>query len=136
MTANAIMRPALALSLEAHAVALFVRILVRTSSLKRAAGVLAGVPRRRAVSADTAASCVAAARQATARVAHPTCLYQSLVAFALLARRGYAVTLHVGARRRQWLEAHAWLTIDGHPYEPETTASYTELWRVLAAPAR
>ncbi len=128
--------PPFALRLEAYVLAVLVRIILRTTSLKRAGALLARVPRRRAGGADTAATCLGAASEAAARVAHPTCLFESLVAFALLARRGYDVVLHVGARREAGLEAHAWVTIAGRPCQPEALLGYTEFWRVVAASGR
>lgn len=128
-------RPSLALRAEALVLAAVARVVVRAGSLKRAGTLLARIPRR-AAPADPVASCLAAARDAAARAAHPTCLYESLIAFALLARRGYAVELHLGAKRSERLEAHAWISIDGRPCGREAIEGYTEIWHVVPASPR
>jgi hypothetical protein len=122
--------------MEAYVLAALVRVAVRLWPLKRVAATLASVPRRRGASHESVDACLDAARRAVARVSHPTCFFEALVGFTLLARRGCAVELHVGARRAADLEAHAWLTIDGRPCDPRGSHGYTPVWRVAPAPAR
>jgi hypothetical protein len=126
----------LRLRVEALALAAAVRIAVRGLPLKRVVSLLARVPRRHVASTDSVASCLEAARHAARRLAHSTCLFESLVALGLLARRGYRVELHVGARRVPDLESHAWVSIDGRPCDPESTAGYTAIWHVGPASGR
>lgn len=129
-------RPRAMLLVEAHLFALLVRVAVRVWPLKRVAATFASVPRRPGVPADSVDACLDAARRAVARLSHATCFYEALVGFALLARRGAAVELQVGARRGTGLESHAWLTIDGCPCDPRGSAGYTPVWRVAPAPSR
>lgn len=137
MTAAGTVRPCLALRVEAHVVAVLARVAVRTVSLKTAGAFLAHLPhQRRGTARAPVASCLAAAHEAAAHAAHPTCLFESLVAFTLLARRGHAVELHVGARRSPDLEAHAWVSLDGEPCDAGAAEGYTELWHVATAPGR
>lgn len=128
--------PSLRLRIEAHALALALRVGLRGLALKHVTAALARVPQRRGAPIEPVASCLDAAREAAARAAHATCLFESLVAFGLLARRGYRVELHVGAKRSPELEAHAWVTIDGRPCDPAAAAGYTRIWRVVPAWAR
>lgn len=123
-------RPRALTTVEAHAIAAAVRIGMRWCSLKCVASTLAAVPASRRPGSEPVAGCLAAARAAASRVAHPTCLFESLVAFGLLARRGHAVGLHLGARREEVLESHAWITLDGLPCEPDSANRYTEIWRI------
>ncbi len=128
--------PRLSTRVEALALAAAVRVAVRWFPLKRVASALAAVPVMRGASPENPAGCLAAARAAAGRLAHPTCFYESLVAFGLLARRGYAVRLYIGARHSQDLESHAWVTVDGCPSEPEATAGYTAIWHIAPGASR
>lgn len=132
MTAALIVRPRALTTIEAHAIAAAVRLGVRWCSLRCVVSTLAGVPASRRPGAEPVAGCLAAARAAASRMAHPTCLFESLVAFGLLARRGHAVGLHLGARREreEVLESHAWVTVDGRPCDPDSASRYTEIWRI------
>jgi hypothetical protein len=112
---------------EAIAVAACIRVGLHVLSFRRVAS-LACRPRvRRAARSDDIAPCVAAARRAAARVAYPTCLFESLIALAMLNRRGHAVALHLGARRTSGFEAHAWLTVDGRPVDGTADAAFVPL---------
>jgi Transglutaminase-like superfamily len=128
--------PSLRLRIEAHALALALRVGLRGLALKHVTAALACVPLRRGAPIEPVPSCLAAARDAAARAAHSTCFFESLVAFGLLARRGHRVELHVGARRSPFLEAHAWVTIDGRPCDPGAAAGYTTIWHLVPARAR
>jgi hypothetical protein len=127
--------PRTLLVVEAVFVAVFVRGALRVMPLPRVVALLRGSPFR-SRRADDVESCVAAASAAAARVAHPTCLYRALVAFALLARRGAPVVFHLGADRAPGFGAHAWLSIDGRPLDQDA-GRWPELWqRAAAGPAR
>jgi hypothetical protein len=133
MTAAAVGgRPRALTVIEAHALAAAVRLGLRCCSLRRVASALAAIPASRRQPIEPLPLCLAAARAAASRLAHPTCLFESLVAFGLLARRGYGVELHLGARRGEAFESHAWVTAGGRPCEPEPPPGYTEMWRVAA----
>lgn len=45
---------------------------------------------------------------------HPTCLRQSLATRWLLKRRGLASVTHLGVADVKSMDAHAWVTVDGH----------------------
>jgi hypothetical protein len=123
----------LAIHAEAHAIAGVIRVALRILPLPRVALLLANLPRaRRPVS--TAGECVSAAADAVRRAAHPTCLYTALTAFALLARRGYAPRLVIGAARDGGFGAHAWVIVGGAPVIP-CTRDYAPLWSYGASPA-
>lgn len=115
----------LALRAEAHAVAVLIRLALRLLPLPRIAALLARLPRTRR---DASASdCVSAAAVAARNAAHPTCLYVSLTAFALLARRAYAPRFVIGAAHDPEFDAHAWVTIGGVPVIP-CVREYVPLW--------
>jgi hypothetical protein len=96
------------LRVEALLVACLARAGVRLTTIPRLVRLLARLPRAR--HADGPGACADAARRAVRDAAHPTCLYTSLVAFGLLARRGHDVTFHLGVARAPGFEAHAWLS--------------------------
>ncbi len=111
---------------EAFLLAAVARAGVRCFSVPRVARGLGALPRRRC--RDAVEDCVAAANSGAARAAHPTCLFRSLVAFALLARRGHDAAIHLGAIREDGLSAHAWVTIAGDPVELLKGPAYVSLW--------
>jgi hypothetical protein len=117
---------------EAHAIAGLIRVAVRLLPLPRIAALLARLPRTRRTSSP--GECASAAADAVPRVAHPTCLYTALTAFALLARRGYAPSLLIGAARVGGFDAHAWVIVAGAPVIPGRR-DYTPLWSYAASPA-
>ncbi len=53
------------------------------------------------------------------------CLVRSLVVLRMMARRGVACQLSIGARSDTGFQAHAWVEHDGHPVLP--TLGYTSL---------
>ena len=111
---------------EAHAIACGVRIALQWLSLPRTLELLERLPRTsRAVTSP--AACDFAAAEAARRVAHPTCLYTALTAFALLVRRGYAARLVIGAAPGGDFAAHAWVTIEGRPLT-SAARPYVSLW--------
>lgn len=119
----------LRLRVEAHAIAAAIRVALRLLPLPRLVVCLARLPRVRRA-ADPAA-CACAAAEAAGRVAHPTCLFAALTAFALLARRGYAPQLVIGAARDRSFAAHAWVTVDGTPLTA-CVRDYVPLWCAAA----
>lgn len=136
MTAVPVAPSRLSTRVEAHALAAAVRVAVRWFPLRRVASALGAAPRTRGVSPESVAGCLDAASTAAARLAHPTCLYESLVAFGLLSRRGYAVRLYIGAKRSPDLESHAWVTVDGRPCDPDATTGFTAIWQVAPGAPR
>ena len=118
---------------EALAIAGLVRVAMRILPLPRIAVLLAHLPRTRRT-LGSPSECASAAADAAGRAAHPTCLYTTLTAFALLARRGYAPSLVIGAARDRGFEAHAWLIVGGAPMMPGR-CDYTPLWNYAASPA-
>lgn len=120
------------LRMEAYAIAVLVRVGLRVLTLPRLSGLLAGLPRARDGASERA--CLAAATMAAGGAAHPTCLFTSLIGFALLARRGRDVRLHLGVARTPGFEAHAWLTSASVPLEPVPTTRYTPIWHRAAYP--
>jgi hypothetical protein len=69
------------------------------------------ISRRRTATPARLAWAIAAA---AARIPRSTCLVRALAARRLLARHGYASTLHLGvARAPDGLDAHAWLECQG-----------------------
>jgi hypothetical protein len=118
---------------EAHAIAGLIRVAVRILPLPRIAALLAHLPRtRRTVSSP--GECASAAADGARRVTHPTCLYTALTAFALLARRGHAPSLVIGAARVDGFDAHAWVIVGGAPVMAGRR-DYTPLWSYAASPA-
>jgi transglutaminase superfamily protein len=114
------------LAAEARAIAVLLRVALRLLPLSRVVTMLARIPRSRDRVA-TVADCARAAADATRSVAHPTCLFTSLTAFALLARRGHAPQLAIGAARHGGFDAHAWVTVAGVPVIPNAR-EYSTLW--------
>ena len=121
-------RPGSLLVLEACALAAAVRVGLRLVSLPRLAALLGRLPRTNQGNPEYAGTCLAAASAAAARVAHPTCLFRSLIAFGLLARRGRDVEIHVGASREYGFNAHAWLTLEGMRIDPLDPAHHAGMW--------
>ena len=114
--------------LEMHAAvcAVVVRAALRSGSVPltiRAARIAGWVCRTRA----TAAECALAATLAADRLAHPTCLYRALTAYALLASRHATTTFHLGAAYDGRLTTHAWVSVDGRPLDLEAER-YSLLW--------
>lgn len=110
--------------------ALVIRAALRTGSLPfslRAARVAGALCRTRA----TPRECVMAGAAAANRLAHATCLYRALTAYALLVRRHPGAGFHVGAARAAALAAHAWVTVDGRPLDDEADR-YATLWTAPA----
>ena len=116
----------LAMRVEAHAFAAAIRIALRCMSIPRLVTLVTWVPRaHRPV--GTPDECMRAAEEAAGRVAHRTCLFTALTAFALLARRGHPVRVVIGAARHEGLDAHAWVTVADVPVRGSTRA-YEPLW--------
>lgn len=114
------------LAAEAGALGILLRVALRLLPLPHVMTMLARIPRSRdRVSA--AADCARAAAHAARVVAHPTCLFTSLIAFGLLARRGYAAELVIGAARDGGFDAHAWVTVAGVPLVA-SAREYSPLW--------
>ena len=118
-----------ALRVEAFLLAAIARAALRRFSLPAVARGFGALPRSRRGCPESVDECMAAAALGAARAAHSTCLFRSLVAFALLARRGHAAAVHLGAHREGGLSAHAWVTIDGVAVEPQGASTYVSLWR-------
>jgi len=114
------------LAAEAGALAVLLRVALRLLPLPHVVTMLARIPRSRD-RVTTAAACARAAARASRRVAHPTCLFTSLTAFGLLARRGYAAQLVVGVARDGGFDAHAWVNVAGVPLVP-SAREYSPLW--------
>ena len=79
---------------------------------------------------------VSAVRRA-GRMAHATCLPQSVALVALLERGGRAPVLVLGCRRypnREW-GAHAWVEAGGQVWEPVVAAAHEELAEMDSAHA-
>jgi hypothetical protein len=138
---------------EACAIAAGVRIALRFVPVNRLVCAIARLPRGRSASSCASGfrpqaegtsreddqaiqACVTAAWAAAARIAHPTCLFTSLVAFGLLARRGHPAAIHIGASRDGGFAAHAWVTVNGRPFGPPQSRRYAALWWHRAAAAR
>ena len=114
--------------LEMHAAvcAVVVRAALRSGSVRltiRAARIAGSVCRTRA----TPAECALAAARAADKLAHPTCLYRALTAYALLASRHTTATFHLGAAYDGRMTAHAWVSVDGRPLDLEAER-YSLLW--------
>ena len=106
--------------------AIVVRVSLRVGSLPfavRAARTAAWLCRTRA-SID---ECHEAAAVASARLAHDTCLYRALTAYALLVHRHPDTQFHVGAVRVGDVATHAWVTIDGRAIDADAWR-YATLW--------
>jgi transglutaminase superfamily protein len=116
----------LAIRAEAHACAFGIRIALRCMSIPRLVTLVSRLPRVQRPSSNVD-ECVRAAEEAAGRVAHRTCLFTALTAFALLARRGHPVRVLIGAARDHGLDAHAWVTVSDVPLTASTRA-YEPLW--------
>ena len=116
---------------EAHAIAAITRIGLRVLPVPRLASLLAHLPHARPTG-DTIDECASAAADAAARSAHPTCLFTSLITFAMLARRGYGPRLVIGASRDDGFDAHAWVTVGESPLGT-LEREYVPLWSCRVA---
>ena len=121
--------PRAGLLAEAFVLAILARVALRFLALDSVTHLMGVLPRRRLPGGQAIGACLEAAARASARVAHPTCLYRSLVALGLLARRGYPVAIHIGVSRGGGFFAHAWLTVAEHPLESPQPRAYAALWR-------
>ena len=119
------------LRLEACLVALGVRLALRLTSMATLLELLARLPYRRPT--QTVHACVDAARFAAKRAAHPTCLFESLIAFALLARRGHQPRLIVGVQRVPDFAAHAWLALGANALGAPS-APHAVIWEFVSPP--
>lgn len=117
----------LGLRLEACAIAVLARAAVRCLPLPRAVRLLGAIPARRRAG-DPTDACLAAASDAAERMAHPTCLYRALIAFALLTRRRRDAGFHLGASRQQGFSAHAWVSAGGIRLDMPGGGEYVPLW--------
>jgi hypothetical protein len=116
---------------EANAIAAVLRLALRVLPLPQIVALLARMPGSRD-RISTAADCACAAVDAAHRAAHPTCLFASLTAFALLARRGFGPRFVIGAARDRGFDAHAWVTVAAVPLTL-SAREYTPLWSYSAA---
>ena len=120
-----------ALFVEALTCALVVRAALRLTSLPiavRAAQVAGAL----FPSHGDATDCVGAATRAVRYLAHPTCLYQALTAYAMLAHRNGHARFHLGAARGVDVSMHAWVTLDGRALDDDADR-YAPFW---TAPSR
>ena len=114
------------LAMHAAVCAVVVRASLRGGSVRfavRAASGAGSLCRTRA----TVDECAAAATRAAARLAHPTCLYRALTAYALLAHRHDATCFHLGTAVADGIAAHAWVSVGGRALDFEA-ARYSTLW--------
>lgn len=114
------------LAMHAAVCALVVRASLRAGSVRfavRAASGAGSLCRSRA----TIDECAAAAARAVARLAHPTCLYRALTAYALLAHRHDTTRFHLGTTVAGGITAHAWVSVDGRALDREAVR-YDTLW--------
>ena len=79
--------------------------------------------------------CVRAATWAARYLAHPTCLYCALTAYAMLAHRDGHARFHLGAVRGEQLTMHAWVTVDGRALDADADRC-APLWTAPARRAR
>jgi hypothetical protein len=121
---------------EAVALAICARLALRFLAVDSVARLLGRMPGRRRPGLRAIDECMEAASVAASRAAHPTCLYRSLIALGLLARRGHAVAIHIGASREGGFSAHAWVTVGGVPVDAPQPRVYVALWRHAAGSAR
>lgn len=122
---------------EACVLAVLTRAALRVQPVPRVAWLLGWLPRTRRsrASSDSVNACLAAAGFGAARAAHPTCLFRSLVAFALLTRRHHDALLQLGASRTGGFAAHAWVSIGQTVLDGPSSAEHTALWRYRARAA-
>ena len=122
------------LFVEALTCALVVRASLRLSSLPVAvrAARLAGAlfP-----SHGDATDCVHAATRAVRHLAHPTCLYRALTAYAMLTHRDGRARFHLGAARDENVSMHAWVTLEGRALDDDADR-YAPFWTAPSRPAR
>ena len=114
------------LHLHAALCAIVIRISLRLGSLPlavRAARVAGRLCRTWAAVDD----CHEAAAVASRRLAHATCLYRALTAYALLVHRHPCTQFHVGAARGGDVAAHAWVTVGGRAIDADAWR-YATLW--------
>ena len=133
------------LVLHAALCAIVVRVSLRVGSLPfavRAARIAGWLCRTRASTDE----CYEAAAVASRRLAHATCLYRALTAYALLVHRQPDTQFHVGAVRGAQgplrrtvpvgagfnrpvgvMGAHAWVTINGRAIDADARR-YATLW--------
>jgi hypothetical protein len=119
------------LALEAAAALATAWLLVRWSPKRRLGAVLRGGPSARRPLRSTLSSedvLHMVERVAHAHPCRPRCLERALAGRWMLARRGRASTLVIGARRSAF-EAHAWLEIDGRTSPPADVSRFDPLWR-------
>lgn len=118
---------------EACVLAAAARVGLRTLSVPRLVRLLARLPRARGPvhSVDT---CLSAAAYGAARAAHPTCLFRSLVAFAMLVRRRHDAAIHLGASTGAGFGAHAWISVGGRLPAGERDEGAAALWHYRAGP--
>jgi hypothetical protein len=112
---------------EACLVAACIRVGLRIVPVRTLITFLDVLPPSDARGSDELDACRRAASIAAARIAHPTCLFRSLVGFGLLARRGYPVAFQIGATTADGFAAHAWLTLAGQPLDADAS-EYMSVW--------
>lgn len=127
------MSPPAALLTEACVLAAAARVGLRAVSVPRLVRLLAHLPRARGP-AHSVEACLAAAAHGAARAAHPTCLFRSLVAFALLVRRRHEAAIHLGASNGAGFGAHAWISVGGRLPAGERDDGAAPLWHYRAGP--
>lgn len=74
------------------------------------------------IAADTVRECADAVAALDVKSPLGICLRRSLVRYAFLRRAGVPVAIHFGARFKETRDigGHAWLTLNGAPYEEES----------------
>lgn len=119
---------------EACVLAVLTRAALRVLPVPRVAWLLGSLPRTRRPrgSTDRVGACLDAAAFGADRAAHPTCLFRSLVAFALLTRRHHDVVFQIGASRADGFAAHAWVSIGQTVLDGPSSAEHTALWQYRA----
>jgi hypothetical protein len=114
------------LVLHAAFCAIVVRGSLRVGSLPfavRAARIAGWLCRTRASTGE----CDDAAAAESGRLAHATCLYRALTAYALIVHRHPDTQFHLGVLRAGDVATHAWVTIGGRPIDAEA-CRYVTLW--------
>ena len=76
-----------------------------------------------------------AATSAARHLAHPTCLYRALTAYAMLAHRDGHARFHLGAARSGDVAMHAWVTLNGRALDADAHR-YAPFWTAPSRPAR
>lgn len=82
-----------------------------------------------------ASDCVRAATRAAHHLAHPTCFYQALTAYAMLSHRDGRARFHLGATRDENVSMHAWVTLDGRALD-DNADRYAPFWTAPSRPTR